>query len=250
MYHRRPLLLIALLGVVLGACASRGSVIDRMDADALFQHGSERLAEGRWSAALEAFDRLLFMHPNYPRAQEARFRLGEAYQGRREWITAATEFNRLAMEHPAGQWADDARFETCRSYAQLAPRPQLDQEYTRVAIEHCRSLLAYYPDSEHAPRARELIVEMTNRLAEKDFLTAEHYFNRRAFDSAIIYYQSVVADYPATGWAPRALMRLVQAYERLDYESEAGAARARLLRDYPESPEARLLAGGTAAATQ
>jgi outer membrane protein assembly factor BamD len=247
MDHRRPLLLIALLGLALGGCASRGSIIDRLDADGLFQHGTERLADRRWGDAADAFERLLLLYPGHSQAQEARFRLGEANQGRREWITAATEFNRLATEHPAGPWADDARFQACRSYGQLAPRPQLDQEYTRVAIEHCRSLLAYYPDSEYAQPARDLITELTDRLAEKDYLTAEHYFGRRAFDSAIIYYQAIVESYPGTAWAPRALLRLVQTYERLSYDQEAGTTRARLLRDYPASPEARLVAGGTPA---
>jgi outer membrane protein assembly factor BamD len=247
MLPRRPLILVALVTLVLGACASRGPVFTNMDAETLFQHGMERLAERRWADAAEAFQNLLIMHAADARAPEARFRLGEAYQGRREWITAATEFNRVAVEYPAGPWADDARFQTCYSYAQLAPRPQLDQQYTRVAIEHCRSLLAYYPDSEYAPRARDLIGELTERIAEKEYLTAEHYFNRRAFDSAIIYYQSLVADYPATAWAPRALLRMVQAYERLGYEQEASAARSRLLSEYPGSPEARQ-AGGTAPA--
>jgi outer membrane protein assembly factor BamD len=236
-----------LLGLVLGGCASRGPAFGSMDGDALFQYGMERLAERRWGDAAEAFQQMLLAYSNHPRSQEARFRLGEAYQGRREWITAATEFNRLATEFPAGAWADDARFQTCRSYSRLAPRPQLDQEYTRVAIEHCRSLLAYYPDSDYAPESRELIAVMTERLAEKEYLTGEHYFNRRAFDSAVIYYQGLVADYPASPWAPRALLRLVQTFERLGYDQEAGAARNRLLTEYPGSAEARQVGGGSAA---
>jgi outer membrane protein assembly factor BamD len=247
MSSRRPLLLISLLGLVLGACASRGPVFTNMDADTLFQYGMERLADRRWGDAADAFQNLLLMHANHPHSEEARFRLGEAYQGRREWITAAAEFNRVAIEYPAGTWADDARFQTCRSYAQLAPKPQLDQEYTRVAVEHCRSLLAYYPDSEYAPAAQQLISELIERMAEKDYLAGEHYFNRRAFDSAIIYYQDVVAEFPETTWAPRALLRVVQAYERLGYEQEASAARTRLLSEYPTSPEARQVGGAAPA---
>jgi outer membrane protein assembly factor BamD len=248
MRSRRRLLFLVFLGLGLAGCASRGPVLGAMDADTLFQHAMTQLAERRWGDAADAFQQFLLTYPNHARGQEARFRLGEAYQGRREWITAATEFNRLATEFPAGAWADDARYQTCVSYSRLAPRPQLDQEYTRVAVEHCRSLLAYYADSEYAPAARELVAELLERLAEKEYLTGEHYFNRRAFDSAIIYYQGLVGEYPATAWAPRALLRLVQTYERLGYEEEAGAARARLLSEYPASPEAREVGGAPSAA--
>lgn len=235
-----------MLAVLLGSCASRGPMLDRMDADALFARGTEQLERRNWSEAAEAFRRFVLVNPNDPRAPEALFRVGEAYQGRREWITAATEFNRVATDYPASPWAERGRFESCRSYYRLAPRPQLDQEYSRIAIEHCNALTQHYPASEFTPRALEIITELTNRLAEKEYLAGEHYYNRRAFDSALLYYQLIVDTYPTTIWAPRSLLRMVQVYDRLDYQPEATAARERLLRDYPASPEARQIVGAAA----
>jgi outer membrane protein assembly factor BamD len=246
MRFRRWTLIVPLLVLVQGACASRGPSLEAMDETALWEYAMDQLRSRQWETAANAFERFMLVHPNHPRVQEARFRIGETYQGRREWITAAMEFNRLAAEFPAGPWADDARFEVCRSYYQLSPRPQLDQEYTRQAVGHCESLLVYYPDSEFVPRAQEILTELVARLAEKEYLVAEDYFRRRAFDSAIIYYESVVSDYPTTVWAPRALLRLVQVYERLDYQPEMQAARDRLLQQYPASPEARQLSGAAA----
>jgi outer membrane protein assembly factor BamD len=246
--RRWILILPLLLGTA--ACAARGPALDEMDAEGLYAHGMAELERRNWEPAARAFERLIFAHPNHVRVQEARFRVGQTYQGRREWLTAALEFNRLAAEFPAGPWADDARFEVCRSYYELSPRPQLDQEYTRMAAEHCQSLLIYYPDSEFVPRAQEIIVEMVNRLAEKEYLIGEDYFRRRAFDSAAIYYDALARDFPTTVWAPRALLRLVQIYDRLGYEPEARAARERLLQQFPDSPEAREVRGtGPAAGT-
>jgi outer membrane protein assembly factor BamD len=240
---RRSFLLLPLVIALLGACGARGARLDHFDAEGLFAHGMAQLEARRWSEAADAFERFMLVHPADARVQEARFRLGESYQGRREWVTAAAEFNRLASEHPSGPWADDSRFEVCRSYYMLAPRPQLDQEYTRSAIDHCQSLVSFYPQSEFVPRARELIVELTNRLALKEYMTAEEYFRRRAFDSAVIYYDLVARDYPTTEWAPRALLRMVQAYDRLGYEAESRAARDRLLQQFPDSPEAQQIRG-------
>jgi outer membrane protein assembly factor BamD len=245
---RRWLLIVPLLALAQGGCAARGPALEAMDAETLFAHAMEELENRQWESAARAFERFVFAHPNHPRVQEARFRIGETYQGRREWITAALEFNRLAAEYPAGPWADDARFQVCRSYYELSPRPQLDQEYTYPALEHCQSLLAYYPDSEHVPAAQEIIVVLTNRLAEKDFLIAEGYVRQRALDSAIIYFEDVVRRFPASDWAPRALLRVIQLYERLEYEPEARAARERLLQLYPNSPEARQVGGIPASA--
>lgn len=241
--RRTNLVLIPLVLFIVGACSSRTPIINSMEADELFLHGAELLQQEEWSDAIAAYERFLIVYPSHERAAEARFGLAQGYMGRGEYITSAIEFNRLVTEQPSGPLADDARYHVCLSYERLSPEPPLDQEYTRTAISHCQALIEYHPDSEFAGRASEIVERMTNRLAEKEYGTAEHYFRRNAFDSAIIYYLSVADQYPATPWAPRALLRLIESYRERGYTPEAEAARDRLVRDYPDSPEAAQVRG-------
>ena len=245
---KTTLLIAPLLALAMTACASRGPALETLDQEALFQHGMERLQDRDWSGAISTFERFTLTFPGHPRVAEARFRIGQAYAGRGEHVTAAMEFNRLANDFPAGPWADDARFEVCRSYYELSPAPPRDQTYTVTGIDHCRSLLLYYPESEYVPRTEEMMQELVGKLAEKEFDNAEYYFRRRAYHSANIYYEAVATDYPETSWAPRALLRLHESFTRLGYEQEAAAARERLLRDYPASPEAQQIDGNGVAA--
>ena len=228
-----------LLAVVLGACGARIPIVERLEADELYARAVERLEARRWDDAVEAFERFVYRFPGDPRQQQARFRLAEAYFGKREYLTAGVEYTRFAGDYPNSEWSDDARFGACRAYFELAPRPSLDQQYTESAIEHCRTMAEYYPESEFAPRARELVAELTNRLALKHFEMAEHYFRRRAYDSALMGYNDVLAFFPGTPAAPRALLRMVEVYDRLGYAEEQEETRARLLREYPSSEEAR-----------
>jgi outer membrane protein assembly factor BamD len=130
----------------------------------------------------------------------------------------------------------------CRSYQELSPNPQLDQEYSRAAIDHCQALVDYFPESPHAAEAAAIVEQMWDRLAAKAFQGGEWYLRRRAHDSAIIYFEDVVRMYPRTVYAPRALRRMMDVYEILGYEEEREETRARLIRAYPDSPEARALA--------
>lgn len=246
MHVRRWTPLLAGLTLTLTACASATPPFDTMEADQMYEYGMTELRERDWSDAELAFQRFVLQFPGDPRVAEARYRIGETFMGRKEYVTAAVEFNRLAAEAPNSEWADDARFRVCEAYRELSPKPPLTQEYTISAIDHCNSLLVYYPTSEFAPRAREIIQELTNRLAEKEYLTADYYFRLKNYHSANLSYDRVVAEYPTTMWAPRALLRLYRSYQELKYDTEAAATRERLLRDYPNSPEAKQLGGNAA----
>lgn len=239
--------IVTLLAVAaLTGCGSRGPQLSQFDADQLLDYGLDRIEARDWNDAARALETFIFQYPTHPRYQEVRFRLGEVYAGRGEHLSAASEFSRLADDFPAGEFGDDARFRVCQEYSLISPKPQLDQEYTRTAIVHCESLLGYYPDSEYAPQARELLIELNNKLADKLYLTGRNYQRQGFYDSAIIYFNDVLATYPGSAAAPRALFGLYEAYTSIGYREDAEAARDRLVNDYPDSDEARR-AGGSAA---
>jgi outer membrane protein assembly factor BamD len=232
-----------LIGLVwlAAACASSQPRYDTMTPEDLLALAETEIADEDWDDAVNALDRFIFQYPTHAQYQQARFRLGEVYFMRGEYITAANEFARLATDYPSGPLAADARFRVCESYYELSPRPQLDQQYTRAAIDHCESLLAYYPNTEHADRARQMIAQLVDKLAEKLFQAGEHYYRRRAYDSAIQYFDDLLEQFPTSAAAPKSLLRLYQTYTTLGYAEEAQSMRERLLRDFPESEQARLI---------
>lgn len=227
------------LALLLGGCASKSPQLYQMSSDPLYELAMQKVEERKWGDAIKALDQFTGRFPGDPRAEEARFQLGRAYFENKDFITAAAEMVRLASDYPTGRYADEARFTTCESYYRLSPKPQLDQEYTRAAIEHCDALIVSFPNSDFAPRADSLITDLREKLAHKSFLNGDYYFKRKAYDSAILYYESLLREYPNSSSAPKALLRLVEVYQRLRYAEEMEAARDLLLTNFPESDEAR-----------
>ena len=79
---------------------------------------------------------------------------------------------------------------------------------------------------------------MRIKLAEKELETADFYFKRKLYDSAILYYEFVISVYSDTDFAPWALMGLYQSNLAIGYDDLAEEAKQRLLMEYPESEAA------------
>ncbi|HEX5725283.1 MAG TPA: outer membrane protein assembly factor BamD [Longimicrobiaceae bacterium] len=176
-----------------------------------------------------------------PRLPEALQALGESYLETGEYVSSAASFLRLVTEFPTDPRGQAARFGMCRAYQRLSPKAPLDQDYTHTAIAYCESFASIYPATPEAQQARGWVTELTEKLARKTYDNGMFYFRRQAYDAAVIYFNETLELYPGTRWAPAALLKLVETYDRIGYREEATEARARLRRDYPNSDEARSL---------
>jgi outer membrane protein assembly factor BamD len=99
-----------------------------------------------------------------------------------------------------------------------------------------------YPGSPYAEQAAQRTKELTDKLARKNYLNAQYYFKRRAYDSALIYLEHLLETYRGSSVEPEALLTLYETYQKLGYRQEAERTRERLLQEYPESPQAREVA--------
>ena len=194
--------------------------------------------EGQTRRALEFLEPFVRGALGDPRVPEARFTIGQIHLDRREFISAADAFQVVASQYPGHELAPEARFLVCDAYSRLKPPPALDQQYTEATIAHCESVAQLYPGTERGEQALERVAAARENLARKLYENGNFYFRRRAFDAAILYYEEAIEHFPDTPVAPAALLRMAEAYDAIRYTEEAAEARERLVRDYPESPEA------------
>ncbi len=111
----------------------------------------------------------------------------------------------------------------------------MDATYGLSALTTYQELLRRYPNSPAATEGRERILELNEWFAKKAFKSGIYYYRLKAFDSAIIYFKSVVADFPATSYASQSLVKLVEAYDRIGYEEDREDMCMQIRRFYPET---------------
>lgn len=206
-----------------------------------FEWSRDRYEQEKYSDAIRGFRDLLFREPLHPSADSARYLLAESYLQTNQHLLAANEFRMLAQSRPNSPVADDAQLGMCRAYWELSPSIPRDQEYTQRAIEACTRLLEYFPRSELDGRARDMIAEARVKLAEKRTQVGTWYYERKFYESAIIYFESTVQEFPDAPVIPEVLGRLHDSYSKVGFLAEANSIRETLLQRFPDSPEARAL---------
>ena len=90
-------------------------------------------------------------------------------------------------------------------------------------------------------RAAQISNNLRLTLAEKEYMTADFYFRRKMYDSAIKYFEFVVNLYPESEYAPEALLGIFESNTAIGYDDLADEARQRLLAEYPDSEAAAMV---------
>lgn len=210
-----------------------------------FHWATDRYETGKYADAIRGFRDLLFREPLHATADSARYLLAESYLRTHQNLLAANEFRMLATSRPNSPVADDAQFGMCRAYWGLSPSVARDQEYTRRSIEACTRLVEFFPRSDLGTDARSMIAEARQKLAEKQARVGSWYYGLKLYESSIIYFESLVQEYPEAAVVPRVLYMLHDSYSQVGFRAEADAVREHLLTRYPDSPEARIFGDGS-----
>jgi outer membrane assembly lipoprotein YfiO len=229
--------LMSLLGV---ACAS-APPYSGWTPEQLFEHGQRAFDEGDWSEARRAFERLVLTFPGFDQAVEARHYLARSFYADDQFLSAVSEYTRIVQVYPEHERTREAWMGLCRSYAAMSPHPQRDQQYTIQARTTCENVAGDFQGMPVGDSAAVVAQGMHAKLAEKAYAEGNFYFQRDILESAELVFLDLLNVFRETEVAPRALVRLIEIYEQWEWDEQEEEFRTRLLRTYPDSPEAKAL---------
>ena len=238
MINRRMLLLVLASLAPLAAC-HRGPRAPEVvvTPETQLERAMAAFRRGDFRRALLALQRVTFeLGPGQPLLAQARYYLAECYFQTGDRVMAASEFRKVADEFPTSEYAPLALLRAGDANLRLWRRPELDPTHGETALAIYHELASSYPESDAAARARLHVARLENQFAEKIYKNGLFYLKRKAYDSAIIYFKDVIANFPNARRAPDALLRLVDSYRAIRYTEELQETCAHLRRFYPRAP--------------
>ena len=185
--------------------------------------------------AIQEFQAIILQYPGNAVVDSAQYYLAESRYQRGEYILGAYEFSILIKTMPASKLIPDAQFMLADCYYELSPDYRLDQQYTKKAIEEFQAFIDFFPTNEKVKEAEQKINELNDKLAHKEYNTANLYNIMGDDESAIIYYTKVVDDYHDTQYAPNALYDEINLLVSLNMNNKALEEIGKFLERYPDN---------------
>ncbi|OHB77767.1 MAG: hypothetical protein A2Z34_02115 [Planctomycetes bacterium RBG_16_59_8] len=157
---------------------------------------------------LELLKDALIKHPYEESSDDSALWLGNFYFARSELAEAAVEYELLIKNYPRSECLPSALFQLGRCRLHEFEAVDYDAKPLREARRFFQRLLDEYPGDKRAPQAKQAVATINEKLAEKDLRTGDFYISRGKPTSALLYFRSVVDNYPGTASAAAAATRL------------------------------------------
>lgn len=194
--------LIGLLFVLLlSSCNELTKVQKSTDLYEKYSYAKKFYNTGKYEWAAQTLEEILPYFRGSSEMEQALYLKAQAYYKAKDYVQAQTAFSQYYTEFPNGEYTELARFYSGYGLAQDIPDPRLDQAKTIAAMQELQLFLDYYPQSEKAEEAKQLLFSLQENLAEKEVLSAKLYYNLgnyifNNYESCIITARNAMKSYP------------------------------------------------------
>ncbi|GMW00486.1 MAG: hypothetical protein AMXMBFR84_16230 [Candidatus Hydrogenedentota bacterium] len=175
-------------------------------ADLFYDTGVQNQSKSFWHIfkkrpfrrAIEVYTMVIDNQPFTDSAAEAQYKLGLCHHTLEEYVEAAFEYRRVIEDYGMSEWVDDASYGLCKCYYDGSLPALYDQTPSQLAVAAIDDFNSRFPNDSRVGELTAMRQEMYERVAEQRLLTAKFYEKRRKFESAAIYYEVVVDQFPGT----------------------------------------------------
>ena len=186
-----------------------------------FEDGLTFFEDEKYAKSAQQFNIIVERASHTDLGDDALFFLAESYFLDEEYPLALIEYEKLVSRMGFSPYIEKTRWRICETLMALSPNYYHDQDSSKKAIVEIQQFLDDYPRSDYSIGADNLIKELRLRLAEKSMETGELYFKLKAYDSAIVAYNTVIKDYYDTKYYRDANLEVIRCLVLLGKSDEA-----------------------------
>ena len=187
--------------LLFSSCGEYNKILKSTDYELKYSYAKKYFNNKKWTQAATLLEEVVPMFRATAMAEESLYLLAQTYYGQKDYQTASAYFETYYKTYPKGEFAELSRFYSGYGLYLDSPEPRLDQTQTYDALARLQLYMEYYPQSELAKQAQEILFELQEKLAYKELLNVQLYYNLGTYmgnnyRACIITADNALNDYP------------------------------------------------------
>lgn len=224
--------------LLLVSCNSYNNVLKADDYDYRYEAAKEYYTAGQYVRAYQLLEDMVLLMKATDKGEESLYMLSMCYYNMKDYETAGMYFERYYKSYPKGTYAELARYYAGKSAYRQSPDSRLDQTSTIAAINRLKEYLDIYPYSERREEVTDMIYQLQDKLAFKEYEAAKLYYNLGSYsgncifggnnyEASIITAENTLKLYPYTQYREEIIMLMLRAHYQLALNSVESKAEER-----------------------
>jgi len=203
----KKLTLIVLVGLALSSCNKEyNRAMKSTDKDEIFTIANQLYQDGKYTQALELYDRISTSFVGTEQAADIAYNTAEANFKDENYKLAGHLFKNFAGSYPMDKRAEEGLYLSAFSYYKDSPKYNLDQTSTFIAIDELQGFINSYPNSDHVSDANKYITELRQKLELKAFEIGKVYYKTMKYKAAGVAFDNMIDEFPDSKFREEAMM--------------------------------------------
>jgi outer membrane protein assembly factor BamD len=165
---------------------------------------------------IDVYKKVVLNSPYSQYAPMAQFRIGELYKKIAFYKEARDAFQKVIDDYPNSPIAMEAKFQLALTASVASGGSSYDQSLAEQAQKEFEAFKRAHPDSKLVEKAEKEKRELIEKRAAYYLNTARFYERIGKRESAVIYYNKIIDEFPEASSAPAALEKIKIIQKRID----------------------------------
>lgn len=209
----KPLLLVAVLGLLLASCGKFGRLQKSTDINEKYLGAIDYYNAKDYYRAGTLLDEIIPLLKGSENYEKAQLYYAYCKYYNQELLLSAYYFKNFYETFPRSQYAEESYYMYCLSLVEDSPSYNLDQTNTLTAIDAIQSFVRQYPENEKRNEIQGLIGQLRAKLERKAFENAKLFYKKEDYKAALIALENFRKDYPDSEFCEEAAyLRIVNQF--------------------------------------
>jgi len=206
----------------------------------LFDKAINNIEHGNYEAARLTLNTLINTYDTSEYLAKAKLAIADSWYregGAHGLAQAEAEYKDFILFYPTMEEAAESQYRICQIHYKQMDKADRDSAQGQRAEDECRQVMVQFPNSKFSKPAQQMLRNVQEVLADKEYRTGEFYHHRGSFPAAASRLLFVTQQYPLYSGSDEALWELADSYRRMGdrFEPQEADALSRIVKDYPLS---------------